>query len=170
LKLSLLLSAAVLFVIAAGYTSAPTLAAGLQLSTNPVRPTGVSQEKAKKMYAVDCAVCHGETGDGKTDLAKDMAMAVPDWTDPKTLGSKSDQELFDIIRKGKDKMPPEDAGRAKDAEVWGLVTYIRVLSKNHTAAPAAPVEPAAPAAPAAPVEPAAPTAPAAPVAPPAPTN
>jgi mono/diheme cytochrome c family protein len=122
------------------------------------------------MYAVDCVVCHGETGDGKTDLAKDMALTMPDWTDPKTLGGKSDQELFDIIRKGKDKMPPEDAGRAKDVEVWGLVSYVRGLSRNHTAAPAAPAEPAAPAAEPAPTAPPAPAEPAAPAAPPAPTN
>jgi mono/diheme cytochrome c family protein len=159
LKLCLLLSAAVLLVIAAGYMSAPTLAAGHVPqaagpdSTNPVKSTAVSQEKAKKMFAVDCAVCHGETGDGKTDLAKDMSLNMPDWTDPKTLGSKSDQALYDIIRKGKDKMPPEDAGRAKDAEVWGLVTYIRVLAKNNAAAPAAPAAPAEPAAPAAPPAP-----------------
>ncbi len=159
LKLSLLFSAVVFFVIAVASMPAPTLAAGHMPqaagtgSANPVKSTAVSQDKAKKMYAVDCAVCHGEAGDGKTDLAKDMAIAMPDWTDPKTLGSKSDQELYDIIRKGKDKMPPEDAGRAKDAEVWGLVAYIRVLSKNHAAAPATPAEPAAPAAPAAPPAP-----------------
>jgi mono/diheme cytochrome c family protein len=140
LKSCLLLSGAVLLVIVAGYTSAPTLAAGHmpQNSSNPVRPTAVSHEKAKKMYAVDCAVCHGDTGDGKTDLAKDMGLTLADWTDPKALADKSDQELFDTIRKGKDKMPPEDASRAKDSEVWGLVSYIRGFSKGQPAAPAAP--------------------------------
>jgi mono/diheme cytochrome c family protein len=139
LKSCLLLSAAVLLVIAAGYTSAPTLAAGhMPQDSNPVKSTAVSREKAKKMYAVDCAVCHGDTGDGKTDLAKDMALTMPDWTDPKALASKSDQELFDVIRKGKDKMPPEDPGRAKDSEVWGMVTYIRGFSKGQPAVPAIP--------------------------------
>lgn len=142
LKTCLFLSAAVLVVIAAGYTSAPTLAAG-QDSSNPVKPTAASQEKAKKMYNVDCAVCHNQNGDGKTDLAKDMSLTMPDWTDPKTLAGKSDKDLYDITRKGKDKMPPEDASRAKDADVWGLVTYIRGFSKGHVDAPAAPAAPAA---------------------------
>ena len=35
-----------------------------------MKPTAASQEKAKKMYNVDCAVCHNQNGDGKTDLAK----------------------------------------------------------------------------------------------------
>jgi mono/diheme cytochrome c family protein len=93
------------------------------------------------MYGIDCAICHGENGNGKTDLAKDMSLDLMDWTNPKILAGKSDQELFDMIRKGKDKMPAEDAGRAKDNEVWALVTYIRNFSKNQPAAPA----PAAPA-------------------------
>jgi mono/diheme cytochrome c family protein len=145
LKPLLVLSAVVLFEIAV-LAPVQTVAAGplsqdAAAPANPVKPTAASQEKAKKMYAVDCVVCHGETGDGKTDLAKDMSMAVPNWTEPKVLASKSDQQLFDIIRKGKDKMPAEDSGRAKDAEVWGLVTYIRDLAKNAPAAPAAPAVP-----------------------------
>jgi mono/diheme cytochrome c family protein len=102
------------------------------------------------MYAVDCAVCHGDTGDGKTDLAKDMNLTLLDYSDPRALASKSDQQLFDLIRKGKDKMPAEDASRAKDAEVWGLVTYIRALSKNQPVpAPSVPAAAPAPDAPAA---------------------
>ena len=166
LKSFLVLSAVILFEIAA-LTPASTLAAGpsqnTPAKTNPVKATAASQDKAKKMYSIDCAMCHGDNGNGKTDLAKDMSLNLMDWTDPKTLAGKSDQELFDIIRKGKDKMPAEDAGRAKDNEVWGLITYIRSFSKNQPAQPAAP-EPAAPAQPAPPAapEPAAPAQPAPP--------
>jgi cytochrome c len=102
-------------------------------STNPVKPTPASQAKAKKFYAMDCAMCHGDNGNGKSDLATSMQLTLTDWTDPKTLAAKSDKELFDMIRVGKDKMPPEDAGRAKDEDVWNLVIYIRGLSKNQPA-------------------------------------
>jgi len=112
--------------------------------------------KAKKLYDLDCALCHGATGDGKTDLAKDMQLNLQDWTDPKTLANLSDQTLFDAIRKGKGKMPPEDASRAKDDEVKALVTYIRQMAKDHPAPEAAPAaQPATTPAPA-------PTAPSAP--------
>ncbi len=99
-------------------------------STNPVKATAESQAKAKKTFTYDCVMCHGETGDGKTDLAKDMALTMTDLSDPKTLGSKSDQEIFDLIRKGKDKMPAETPERAKDAEIWNLVIYVRSLAKK----------------------------------------
>lgn len=98
----------------------------------------------KQIYQFDCAMCHGDTGDGKTDLAKSMSLTLDDWTTPAPLAGKTDQQLFDAIRKGKDKMPPEDSSRAKDDEVKGLVQYIRSFSKDHPAAPAAAPE-AAPA-------------------------
>lgn len=141
LKSFLFVCAVVLLVLGVP-TPAPTLAAGRMpqdatpaapASTNPVKPTAASQSKAKKLYAIDCAMCHGDNGNGKSDLATSMQLTLTDWTDPKTLAAKSDKELFDLIRKGKDKMPPEDASRAKDEDVWNIVIYIRGLSKGETA-------------------------------------
>jgi len=149
LKPFLLLSAVVLFAIAV--TPFPAFAAGqppqdaTPASTNPVKPTAASQDKAKKLFSQDCSMCHGDNGNGKTDLATSMQLTLADWTDPKTLGNKSDQELFDIIRKGKgDKMPPEDPSRAKNDDIWNLVIYIRSFSKGQTTPPApAPAAPSA---------------------------
>lgn len=134
--------------------SAMFVAAGLLAVFAVPGPSVVSAQnssitpKVKELYKMDCAVCHGDTGDGKTDVATSLGVVLLDYTDPKSLSGKSDQEIFDSIRKGKDKMPPEDASRAKDAEVKGLVTYLRSLSKGHTgpvAAPAAEAPAAAPA-------------------------
>jgi cytochrome c5 len=116
------------------------------INVQPARP------EIKQIYKFDCAMCHGETGNGKTDLATSMTLTLGDWTNPSTLSGKSDDELYKIIRNGKDKMPPEDASRAKDDEVRGLVKYIRTFTKGApTAEPAAEPasQPAAPAAPAA---------------------
>jgi mono/diheme cytochrome c family protein len=86
--------------------------------------------KVKQIYKNDCALCHGDNGNGKSDLATQMNLTLADYTDPKSLAGKSDQELFDEIRKGKDKMPPEEEARAKDADVRGLVAYVRSMSKG----------------------------------------
>ena len=101
---------------------------------NPVRPTAESQAKAKSLYAMDCALCHGDNGNGKTDLAASMGLTLDDFSDPKTLASHGDGELFNVIRNGKGKMPAEDKARARDSEVWNLILYIRGFAK---AAPAA---------------------------------
>src|SRR5208283_4756670 len=74
---------------------------------SPAKITPESQAKAKKLYGIDCEICHGANGNGKTDVGKSMELKIADWTDPASLSGKTDQELFNIIRQGKDKMPAE---------------------------------------------------------------
>ena len=160
LKPLLFVSAIVLLGVTASSAPGPEPQKAARASAsdqkNPVKSAEKSQARAKELYGQDCSVCHGETGDGKTDLAKDMGLTLGDWTDPKTLAGKPDQELFDAIRNGKGKMPPEAVGRAKDDEVRNLILYIRSLAKAQPAA--APETPAAPVAPVAPIAPVAPPA------------
>ena len=120
----------------AGAPDAATAPAGAVSADakNPVKPSAESQAKAKQLYAIDCAMCHNDNGNGKSDLAGSMGLTIPDLSDPKTLEAKSDGELFALLRNGKDKMPGEDSARAKDPDVWNLVIYVRNLSKVQTAA------------------------------------
>jgi mono/diheme cytochrome c family protein len=101
---------------------------------NPVKATPESLAKAKRTYGFDCAMCHGANGNGKTDLAKDMQLTLNDWSDPKAFEGKTDGDLFQAIRSGKGKMPAEDASRAKDDDVWNLVTYVRNMAKKNAVA------------------------------------
>ena len=138
LRSLLLLSSVILFEVAA--TPAPNpgrmpqepataQAPAASSAKNPVKPTAESQAKAKTLYRMDCAMCHGDNGNGKTDLATGMELTLDDWTASKALAGRQDWELFNIIRVGKGKMPPESKGRATDSEVWNIVIYIRSLSK-----------------------------------------
>ncbi len=97
--------------------------------TNPVKPTAESQAHAKMLYGIDCAMCHGTKGDGKGDLVADMQLTMKDLTDPATLKDMTDGQIFYTIKNGKGKMPSE-GDRAKDADVWNLVIYVRGLAKN----------------------------------------
>jgi len=136
LKSFLLFTAVVLLVAASASAPAgPSQESGAAPAGKKISPEALA--KGKKVYNLDCALCHGATGDGKTDLAKDMQLTMADWTDPKSLAGQSDQQLFDIIRKGKGKMPPEDEGRAKSDEVRDVVMYIRNLANEGAAVPAA---------------------------------
>jgi len=92
--------------------------------------TTTSQVAAKKLYLRDCAMCHGENGNGQTDMARDMQLQLSDLSDPKTLANKQDEQLFKTIRNGLDKMPPEAVERAKDDEIHSLIQYVRSLSKT----------------------------------------
>ena len=97
---------------------------------NPGHITPEHQAKAKEIYSIDCAMCHGTDGRGKTDLNTSMNLALKDWTDPATFGSKTDKQLFNIIRNGSEKMPPEATGRASDEVVWNIVHYVRNLASK----------------------------------------
>lgn len=159
LKLLVLLSAAMLFAIApasvsgriaqqaasaqaaASAAQAPAPAKGPMApdAKNPVTPTAAGLAQAKAVYSRDCALCHGDNGNGKTDIATSMQLTMADWTDSKSLAAKSDGELFNRIRVGDSKMPGEDAGRAKDAVVWNMILYIRGFSKAQTTPEPVPV-------------------------------
>ncbi len=136
------LAASPVSALALAQTAAPATPA-----KNPVKPTAESQARAKALYRRDCAFCHGDIGDGKNT----MDVTLADWTNPTSLAGKTDSEMFAKIRNGVgDKMPPEDAGRATDTEIWNLIFYIRSLSKNHSPAPVATPAPAVAPAPAPP--------------------
>ncbi|MGC2195311.1 MAG: cytochrome c [Terriglobales bacterium] len=100
---------------------------------NPVKSTPESLARGKKQYGYDCVMCHGKAGDGKGDVATDMNLKMHDETDPATLKDRTDGELFYIIKKGKDQMPPE-GDRVKDETIWDMVNYVRSMAKK--AAPA----------------------------------
>ena len=94
---------------------------------NPVKPTAESIAQGKKYYGYDCAMCHGENGDGKGDVAKDEKLKLKDYRDPAALQGMTDGELFYIIKNGRGQMPPE-GDRLKPTELWNLVNYIRSLA------------------------------------------
>jgi cytochrome c5 len=171
IKPLLFLTSATLFVLAlASANGVPAQEPAAAPSAVPAKGPGkVSPEmlsKAKKLYEVDCSVCHNANGDGKTDLAKDMNLKLADWTDTRSLQGKTDAELFSIIRNGKDKMPPEGDSRAKDDEVWAFIHYIRSMATGEKPVAAPAPAPAAEPAPAPAAEPAPASAPATP----SPTN
>lgn len=96
---------------------------------NPVKPTAESLAKGRKMYGIDCAMCHGNHGDGKGDIGGDYKN-MPDFTSPDALKNRTDGELFYITRNGKGAdMPPED-NRAKDDDIWNMVNYVRAFAKK----------------------------------------
>ena len=97
---------------------------------NPVKPTPESLAHAKKIYGYDCAMCHGEKGDGKGDVVADLKLKMKDYTDPTALKDMTDGALFYIIRNGRGQMPGEEATRAKPEDVWNMVVLVRSFAKK----------------------------------------
>lgn len=96
---------------------------------NPVKSSPESLARARKWWGLDCAMCHGNNGDGKGSLAADMKLQLADFTNPAALKDRTDGELFYIIKTGTQDMPPE-GDRVKPQENWDLVNYVRSLAKK----------------------------------------
>ncbi|WP_188554781.1 c-type cytochrome [Edaphobacter dinghuensis] len=107
----------------------PAMPADAKTLVNPVKPTAESQAQAKKMYGYDCAVCHGENGNGKGDLAADIKPPLKDYTDPAALKDLSDGEIFYIIKNGKGQMTGE-GDRLNTDGVWNMVILVRSFAKK----------------------------------------
>jgi mono/diheme cytochrome c family protein len=108
------------------YYTVPVEAASKE---NPVPSTPESLARGKKQYGYDCLMCHGKEGNGKGEVAVDMKLGMHDESNATTLKDRSDGELFYIIKKGKDQMPPE-GDRVKDETLWDLVNYVRSFAKK----------------------------------------
>lgn len=99
---------------------------------NPVKATPESLAHAKKVYGYECAMCHGDTGNGKSDLATSLNLKLKDFTDPASLKDLTDGDLNYIITKGRGQMPGE-GGRVKPEEIWNLVVVVRSFAKSNPA-------------------------------------
>jgi mono/diheme cytochrome c family protein len=123
LLLCVFLVSAVALQAQAGSCSNP---ADVKAMANPVKPTAESIAQGKKYYGYDCAMCHGQTGNGKGDV--DTGDKLPDFTNASTMKDKSDGELFCSLKGGKGHMPLENV-RQTPNELWNLVNYVRSLAK-----------------------------------------
>ena len=81
-------------------------------------------QDAAATYKAKCSMCHGvrDGADGKGGK-----MGTRDFASPE-VKAETDAQLTDIVTKGKGKMPSY-SGKLSDADINGLVTYIRGLAK-----------------------------------------
>lgn len=82
--------------------------------------SAVAQDAAATYKAKNCAMCHGADGKGGK-------MGTRDFASPE-VKAETDAQLTDIISKGKGKMPAY-TGKLTDADIKGLVAYVRTLGK-----------------------------------------
>lgn len=102
-----------------------SLGAGLAILLTLLFSTYMLAESAPDIYKAHCSACHGINGKGDTMLGKNLKL--------RTLGSdevqnRSDEELTNIITRGRNRMPSFDRKLSKD-QIAALVRYIRSLKK-----------------------------------------
>jgi len=86
--------------------------------------TSAVAQDAAATYKAKCAMCHGPDGKGS---AMGTKMGARDFASAE-VKAETDAQLTDIINKGKNKMPAY-TGKLSDADIKGLVGYIRTFAK-----------------------------------------
>jgi len=88
-----------------------------------VSATGAFAQDDAALFKSKCQSCHG--ADGKGDTAIGKKLGVRNFHSPEAT-KESDNEWFDIVKKGKDKMPGYD-GKLTDDQIKALVKFCRSL-------------------------------------------
>jgi len=80
-------------------------------------------EKGKALYTINCAICHGDKGDGQGVLVqRDKFLGIPNYKDREiTEGS-----IYHVIMYGRNMMGSH-ASQLKDNERWEIVQYVQKL-------------------------------------------
>ena len=96
------------------------LAASTALAASPAQePDGATLFKQK------CSMCHGPDGKGFA------AIKTPDFTDPKWQDSKTDKQITDTIKNGKQGTMMQAFGnQLKDDQIEALLKQIRSFRKK----------------------------------------
>ena len=94
---------------------------------NPFADDEDSLAAGAMLYALNCAVCHGETGEGDGPAAAGLEMAPSDLHEDHVQGN-SDGALFYIISHGKPETPmPAWDDVLDEDERWHVVNFLRTF-------------------------------------------
>lgn len=94
--------------------------------------TNVNAESAKDNYQTYCVQCHGLVGNGKGINIADMSTQPRDHTDAKEMSTRTDEELFKVIKEGgqainKSVLMPPWSTVLTDEEIHELVKHLHSL-------------------------------------------
>jgi len=90
---------------------------------NPVAPTKNSLEQGKLLFAINCALCHGETS-AKPGPVGNKFKPPPPSLDPELLKQRSDSHIFTATTQGFGRMPPFRE-KLTPLERWHLLNFLR---------------------------------------------
>jgi mono/diheme cytochrome c family protein len=88
-------------------------------------PTYAQADGGPDSYKAHCSACHGATGAGDTMIGKNLKLRPLTSAE---VQDRSDDELFAIISKGRNRMPAFDRKLSKD-QIRDVVRYLHLLKK-----------------------------------------
>ncbi len=90
---------------------------------NPVAPTAASLAEGKALFAINCAMCHGQSSAERGPVGKKLSPPPPG-LDHDTVRGLSDSTIFKAITFGFGRMPSFQ-DKLRPEERWNLVNFLR---------------------------------------------
>jgi cytochrome c553 len=101
---------------------------------NPLQSDKTNLKAGARSYlggtsALSCATCHGNTGDGDGELARQFDPPPRNFACAKTVNGIADGQLFWVIRFGSPGTSMPGHPELGDEQIWQLVLYLRHLAR-----------------------------------------
>jgi len=87
-----------------------------------------ARARGQALFAANCALCHGERGDGHGKRAAGFAKAPANFTDPYWRRQATPRRVFFVIREGLRGTPMPAWSFLSEDETWDLAAYVLSLS------------------------------------------
>ncbi|MEI8619572.1 cytochrome c/FTR1 family iron permease [Pseudoalteromonas sp. B129b] len=85
-------------------------------------------EQTKALFATNCSMCHGPSGQGDGPLAKNLSPEPTNFTDEERATNRSLMGLFDAVSNGIDDTPMAAFTQFNEQQRWSLAFYVGSLA------------------------------------------
>jgi mono/diheme cytochrome c family protein len=125
-----------LIAYAGSLVSAASMQEPKPIPTNAVEADAASLAAGKKLFASNCASCHGETAQGDGKAGATLNPKPPSLVDATWIHGSSDGEIFGVIRDGvKDTGMKAFGSRMTAHQMWDVVNYLRSIASDTPSTP-----------------------------------
>lgn len=108
----------------------PVSIPGMGAPENPMPADEASIARGAELYAINCKMCHGETGEGTGPVAAFLVNFKPANLTSPVVQSKSDGSIFLTITNGLEgRMPPLNENLTV-SDRWDVVNFVRTLQAS----------------------------------------
>jgi mono/diheme cytochrome c family protein len=88
-----------------------------------------SRPRGESLFRQNCALCHGERGDGQGLRREGLTRSPRDFTSPGWRGSTSPRRVFFAIREGLQGTPMPAWKSLSEADAWDMTAYVLSLAE-----------------------------------------
>ena len=100
---------------------------------NPTPSSAESIAAGQKLYAKNCASCHGETGKGDGKMGAQMTPTPSNLTDADWKHGSTDGEIFVVVRDGvKGTGMKSFKSKMVEKDMWDVVNYVHSLGPSRS--------------------------------------